>query len=93
MKVSLEQIGFPSKKTEKNIRRAHSHSLWRGPFHIEFKLWTWLFLPFPKWEIMTTEFWNEGPVRWFRCYWLTCGLSIYRLLPERRHEKRGSTFR
>lgn len=77
-------VGAPSPKTERNVRRARAHSAWAGPVHLEWKFWTGAFRVIPKWQLMTTEFWNEGPVRWFRCYWLTMGVSIYRLIPERR---------
>lgn len=85
----LGQVGPPSEKTERNIRKARCRSLWVGPVHLEWKLWTGSFLFFPKWQSMTTEFWNEGPVRWFRFYWLTFGLSMYKPLPELRHKPRG----
>lgn len=80
----LGTVGPPSEKTEKNIQNAKAWGVWAGPAHVEWKFFTGNFLLFPKWQTMTTEFWNEGPVRWFRAYWLTMGLSIYRLLPERR---------
>lgn len=81
---TASQVGPPSEKTERNINAARAHSLWMGPVHIEWKLWTGGFRFVPAWSWMDTEFWNEGPVRWFRGYWLTCGVSIYRALPERR---------
>jgi|LNFM01.1.fsa_nt_gb hypothetical protein len=84
------QVGPPSEKTEQNIRRARSHSVWIGPVHIEYKLWTGGFRLWPAWDVMTTEFWNEGPVRWWRGYWLCFGLSIYRLLEDRRMQSDGS---
>ena len=77
-------VGPPSEKTERNIRRARAFSLWAGPAHVEWKFWTGNFKAVPRWEAMNTEFWNEGPVRWLRVYWLTGGLSIYWALPERR---------
>lgn len=80
--------GPPSVKTERNITRARAHSVWIGPVHIEWKLWTGRLYLWPRWQRMTTEFWNEGPVLWTRCYWLTAGVSWYRLLPERRQVKR-----
>lgn len=84
MQTNEYQVGKPSPKTEKNIKQARARSLWCGPVHVEWKFYTGNFLFRPRWDTMTTEFWNEGPVRWFRAYWLTMGLSIYRLLPERR---------
>lgn len=80
-------VGPPSEKTERNIRRARSHSLWVGPYHLEWKAWTGGFRFLPAWSKHDTEFWNEGPVRWFRLYWLTGGLSIYWAFPERRVEQ------
>lgn len=73
-----------SEQTKKNIRAARSHSMWAGPWHIEYKFRTGVFLLLPKWERMTTEFWQEGPVDWFRAYWLTFGFSAYRTFPDRR---------
>jgi hypothetical protein len=85
-----EQVGPPSPKTEANIKAARAHSCWCGPAHIEWKVWTGGFRVLPRWELMTTEFWHEGPVRWWRGYWLTLGLSIYWSLPERRGPNRMS---
>ena len=82
--MDTNTVGPPTEKTLRNVKQARSHSLWVGPVHIEYKFWTGFFKFIPKWQTMTTEFWNEGPVRWFRCYWLTFGLSIYKLLPEQR---------
>lgn len=88
--MDLQQhVGPPTEKTERNIRSARSRSLWIGPVHLEWKFWTGTFLLLPKWQTMTTEFWNEGPVQWFRCYWLTLGMSIYKRLPELRQKPRG----
>lgn len=82
--VGATGVGPMSPKTQKNIRQARARSFWIGPRHVEYKFWTGFFKVVPRWEVRTLEFFNEGPVRWFRCYWLTFGLSIYKLLPERR---------
>lgn len=78
-------VGPPTEKTVQNVKRARAHSLWAGPVHIEWKFLTGNFFLVPRWQRMTTEFFNEGPVRWFRGYWLTGGLSVYRLIGERRN--------
>jgi hypothetical protein len=54
------------------------------------RAWFWFF---PHWQAFTMEFWNEGPVQWWRCYWLTFGVSATHRLPERRanwRETRGT---
>lgn len=45
----------------------------------------WFFF-WPSTKSLDMEFWNEGPVRWWRCYWLTFGISSTRMLPERRRD-------
>lgn len=69
-----------TEKTLDNIRRAKAFSAWAGPWHIEWKLRTGNFLFIPRFQSMETEFFNEGPVIWRRFYWLTFGLSWYRLI-------------
>lgn len=88
-------VGDISTKTLANIRRAKAFSVWAGPLHIEWKFWTGQFRLLPAWSLMDTTFFNEGPVRWWRGYWLCLGLSVYKALPERResiasvYERRG----
>jgi hypothetical protein len=77
-------VGPPTNKTLANCKQARAHSAWCGPAHVEWKLRTGRFRWLPVWSVMSTELWNEGPVRWLRGYWLTCGLSVYWALPERR---------
>lgn len=82
---SPDTVGPPSEKTERNLRRARCHGGWVGPYHVEWKLRTGQWYWRPRSQVTRTEFWNEGPVQWFRCYWFSVGLSIYRLIPERRN--------
>lgn len=77
-------VGPMSEKTRQNIKRAKAWGQWVGPWHIEGKLWTGNLLFKPRYQWMLTEFFNEGPVSWHRWYWLTLGLSWYKVLPERR---------
>lgn len=77
-------VGPPTEKTLANIARAKAYSVWCGPVHVEWKLWTDRFRVIPRWDTIDTELWNEGPVRWTRAYWLSVGVSMYRALPERR---------
>ena len=79
-------VGPMSETTRKNIQRAKAHGGWWGPWHVEWKFWTGNFLFKPRYQWMMTEFFNEGPVSWHRVYWLTVGVSWYKMLPERRHE-------
>lgn len=85
---SINTVGEASETTKRNVKKAKAYSFWAGPLHIEWKLRTGHFRFLPAWETMTTEFWNEGPVRWTRFYWLTVGVSCYRLITERRHTAR-----
>lgn len=77
-------VGPPTERTLANIRRARAHSFCFGPYHVEWKGWTGGFRFVPFWSRIDTEFWNQGPVRWRRGYWLTGGVSITQSLPERR---------
>jgi hypothetical protein len=77
-------VGAMSEQTKRNIRRARAWSVWAGPLHIEWKVWTGQFRLVPAWSLTDTEFFNEGPIRWWRGYWLCLGLSVYKALPERR---------
>ena len=71
--------GPSTEKTDRNIAQARSHRLRLGRYHVEWKAYTGQFHLRPRWHTANVDFFNEGPVRWTRCYWLTCGLSIYRL--------------
>lgn len=97
----LSEPGQPSERTLSNVRRARAFDTWAGPYHIEWKMGAFeqffftdpskpvrSFRLFPKWEIVETDFHNEGPVRWFRGYWLTFGLSIYWRDKERNCDER-----
>lgn len=77
-------VGPPTEKTLGNIARAKAHSLWCGPVHIEWKAWTGQFRVIPRWDVLQTEFFNEGPVKWVRGYWLTIGVSAYWSIEDRR---------
>lgn len=77
-------VGPPSPKSLKNFRRARAHAFYVGEYFVEWKAWTEQFHVWPKVRNVEDEFWNQGRVWWFRCYWLTGGLSITRSLPERR---------
>lgn len=88
--MDTNSVGPPSKKTERNIAAAKARSLWLGSVHLEWTLRTGQFRFLPAWSVMSTELWNEGPVRWFRGYWLTGGISVYWALPERRGQHRES---
>ena len=81
-----QSVGPPTEKTEKNIRQARAHSVFLGKYHVEWQWRTRQFHLVPRWTLIDTEFFNQGPLRWFRGYWLTAGVSITRPLSERRVE-------
>jgi len=73
-----QTVGPETEKTDRNIQRARAHSLWWGTTHIEWKFWTGICTFRPLRISVNTDFFNEGPVRWSRLYWLTFAVSVTR---------------
>ena len=80
----------PHDQTDTNIRRARTSRAWVGPYLVEWKLWTGNFFLRPRYQAVTTEFFDEGPVRWCRFYWMSVGVSISRNFKDRRGPERPS---
>jgi len=86
---SQSTVGVMSERTKRNLRDSYAYTLWSGPVHVEWNFRMRRIRVWPVWCALTTEFFNEGPVWWWRGYWLGFGVSVYRALPERRSPENG----
>lgn len=70
--------GPATEKTDRNIRAARTHSIQVGATRVYWQWWTGSFY-FTPWRESGVEtqygapVTDEGPVSWFRAYWLTFG--------------------